>query len=168
MSACHDKEHTYECTHIGTAVFRRSDAGHENWADQRTRFGVEVEPGIPPGDARGDTALQILEQRLDDGRTNRLADSENNMMDTIMVLDHGIRDGYRLHRKGHHQLADGHRINNGQRPIGPDRERELLLRRVPHAEPDGRSSVHRRSSAVLHHERGQLRSRGLWKAGCEV
>lgn len=90
IQACRDPDRTDRYAHIGTAIFRRSYAGHENWSESKYDSVSRSNPEYILSDARGDSVLRILNDLgIAEAQELLLGDIANALMDTIMIPNHG-------------------------------------------------------------------------------
>lgn len=89
-SACDKPDRTDGYSHIGTAVFRRSYAGHENWTTSQLDSVSRADPEYMSGDAHGDSMLMILNNMsIAAGERLLLGENERHLTDTIVIANQG-------------------------------------------------------------------------------
>jgi|LakMenE01Jun11ns_1017448.scaffolds.fasta_scaffold9945017_2 hypothetical protein len=91
-SSCDKPAHPDSYRYLGTALFRRSYAGHEKWTESQFDSVSRSNPEYIQSDARGDSALQILnDMGIVQAQELLLGDIDGTLMDTIIVAYEGSR-----------------------------------------------------------------------------
>lgn len=89
-SACDDPDQLEGYRHIGTAVFRRSYAGHENYTESQRDSAFGADPEYMSSDAHGDSVLMILnDMGIVQAQNLLFNDNETAMTDTVLIPHQG-------------------------------------------------------------------------------
>jgi hypothetical protein len=89
-SACDKPDRIEGYRHIGTAAFRRSYAGHENWTESQLDSASRADPEYMSDDAHGDSALMFLrDMGIAQAQHLLLNHNETAMTDTVLIPHQG-------------------------------------------------------------------------------